>query len=515
MSPLPRVPAKAPALDGLPSMPAAAARIVQLCDDPNLEVAQLSQAVSLDPVLSARILRLANSAAYNKGHSVTSVDRAMMMMGVKLVKITALGFVVGSTVWDRLDDHEAAADQVWRQCLVEAVACRELSQRANLRSTPEAFLCGLFDGMGQLLGLLVEPEEFSALLASTPWPSDGALRKCLGTTTSALVQQALRSWGVPDLYSRVLESADQAGDENSPGLATFDFSEVGRLSAVLLLARHATRELLGEPLRSTRGLAQARSLLALDSADVSALAVDLGGHVRDLAKSLGVDLQGKVDYQELLTKSRQKMIEASMEVAEDSLAQSDRITSLETTSEAYRLESVTDRLTGLTNRAGLDQRFPEVIRERIEGRTVSGGLAVAMIDIDHFKHLNDTYGHPAGDQMLAAVGAMLGTGTRAGEFCARYGGEEFLLVMPMVDNRETLERAVERFRRELAALRVEVDGHVLQVTVSIGAVAATRVDGIDTGVRMVEAADRLLYAAKSSGRDRCCVQFVDGDFVGI
>ena len=481
------------ALDSLPSMPAAAVTIVGLCDDPDVGMGELANAVALDPALAARILRMANSAAYSRGNEITSLDRAMMLMGIKVVKLTALGFVVSTTLSDHLSTTPGIASQVWRQCLVEAVACRELAQLARVRATPEAFLSGLFDGMGKLLGLMARPETYGQLLSDDQWPSHDAERACLGYTASELVQAALRSWGVPELYARVIERADT-------DVESADTSEVGELGAVLALARQATRLLLGHPGDAERAEG-ARLALGLDLDAVDTIAVTLGTHVSDLAETLDVDLGADVDYQVLLGQARDQIIQTSMQIAEESHRKSDQIHTLEDEQELLRRDATTDRLTGLPNRACFDDALARAVEDRIHGRTLSGALGVAMVDIDHFKRLNDTYGHRTGDIVLAAVGETLRRITRKGEMIARYGGEEFVLVAPVIESVPALSIAAERIRTEIADLRIDCDGLVLTVTVSVGAAAAAEMTSLEAGAALTEAADRLLYQAKHSGRN--------------
>lgn len=480
-------------LDSLPSMPAAAMRIVSLCDDPDVDISRLADTVALDPALSARILKIANSAAYSPGSEVTSLDRAMMLMGTKLVKLTALGFVVSSTLADEVDSGEEVVAQVWRQCLVKSVACREIAQLAHLRLGPEAFLAGLFDGMGQLLGMVTRGSSFGPLLARDPFPGAAAERQVLGLTTSELVRAALDSWGVPRLYARVIE----AGDAES---ARFDDSEVGQLAAVLVLAREATQLLLGCPGDDSR-VEEAAAAIKVDRNAADSLAEDVGGHVAALAGALDVDLGGAVDFPALLAQAREQMIQASLELAQESLRQSSRIHDLESEREKYRRDSLTDHLTGLANRASFDEVLRRTVEDRIEGRTVSGALGVAMIDIDHFKAFNDTYGHRAGDAVLQAVGAALRRNVRKHETAARYGGEEFAMVMPIVSSAEELEEAAERIRRLIASISVECDGIVLSVTASVGAAASAALVGVEASGALIEAADRLLYQAKGAGRN--------------
>ena len=482
------------ALDALPSMPAAAVRIVGLCDDPDVDLSGLAEAVALDPVLSARILRIANSAAYRRGDGVTSIDRAMMLMGVKLVRLTALQLVVSSTLTEQLDDDDEVSRQMWRKCLVTAVACRELAQLARLRATPEAFLAGLFDGMGQLLGLVTRGETYGPLLAEVAFPGAEAERACLGMTSSELVQAALRSWGVPELYARVLEVADAEDPE-------FDDSEVGRLSAVVVLARQATRLLLGHPSEDD-AIGHAATALGLEGHAVDSIAVDLGEHVTSLAGALGVDLGAEVDFPALLSRARNQMAGIEDEIGLQGSG-ADLGGGGTSTGGAANL----DPLTGIPDRAGFDGRFARAVESRIVHRTVTGALGVALLDIDRFDDLVRCHGRDAGDRVLAELGRMLDIYTRKGETITRFDDSTFALLMPIVETAEELANAAERFRGEIAALRIDHEGGVLQVTASVAAVASSAIDRHNGGPALLAEAERLLQRARSDGGNRSCSEY--------
>jgi diguanylate cyclase (GGDEF)-like protein len=167
------------------------------------------------------------------------------------------------------------------------------------------------------------------------------------------------------------------------------------------------------------------------------------------------------------------------------------------TLEALRLLATRDELTGLLNRRAFDQALAEE-EERV--RRFQRSLAVVLLDIDHFKRINDGHGHAAGDGVLKEVSRRLAAGVRSVDRLARYGGEEFAVLVPEADARgacAVAERLVERVAAEPVMLP---DGTALRVTISAGCA-----EGTGEGVRrerLVEAADRALYAAKAAGRNR-------------
>lgn len=154
-----------------------------------------------------------------------------------------------------------------------------------------------------------------------------------------------------------------------------------------------------------------------------------------------------------------------------------------------------DSLTGLHNRRSFDEHLP---RELARAQRVGEPLCLLMIDIDHFKRLNDLYGHPAGDAVLRRLGTSLSACTRPSDHVARYGGEEFVIVLSGID----LDQAVavaERIRRQIAQLEMGP----ARTTVSIGVAEYDPKRDGESGVEaFIARADRALYVAKHSGRNR-------------
>jgi len=153
-----------------------------------------------------------------------------------------------------------------------------------------------------------------------------------------------------------------------------------------------------------------------------------------------------------------------------------------------------DHLTGVLNRrCFLERAEREIARPRQQGRA----CCLAMVDVDHFKSVNDTHGHAAGDAVLCAVAKLLRAGVRDGDLVGRLGGEEFAILMPATEP-EFATAMAERIRAEVAALRLSYEGQALRVTISIGVSG-----GPGTDLKQLTAnADAALYRAKRNGRDR-------------
>ena len=164
--------------------------------------------------------------------------------------------------------------------------------------------------------------------------------------------------------------------------------------------------------------------------------------------------------------------------------------------------ALTDELTGLANRRGFDEALS---REHARHLRTGRPVALLLVDIDHFKRVNDTWGHPAGDATLHRLGGLLNALFRPADVVGRFGGEEFAVVIG--DCRP--EQALERARGICATVRHVAGGWEHPITVSVGVAAYPGRAPAPT--EMIAAADRALYAAKAAGRDRVESDRVEGD----
>lgn len=168
-----------------------------------------------------------------------------------------------------------------------------------------------------------------------------------------------------------------------------------------------------------------------------------------------------------------------------------------TAQEALRHEALHDSLTGLWNRTAILETLE---RELARSKRQGGSVGVIVVDIDHFKEINDTCGHRAGDTMLCKTTHVMQANLRAYDMLGRYGGEEFLIVMPGCDLTDAAARA-EGIRAQVAATEVPLMGKRISVTVSMGVAASCDYDRPSTDT-LIQAADEAMYRAKHQGRNR-------------
>ena len=207
-------------------------------------------------------------------------------------------------------------------------------------------------------------------------------------------------------------------------------------------------------------------------------------------------LLGSVDEHRRRREAREE------EVAERMRGLSERVASMEREAEAYRdgleeqrQKALLDPLTGLPNRAGLNERLEQLVAQREAHDTPA---QVAIMDLDHFKSINDGYGHLAGDRVLKIVADQLRRQLREGDYLARFGGEEFVALFP--DSApEAAHEVLEKMRQVIEACPFHFKGMRIVVTVSIGTAALRAREQAEAALKR---ADQALYHAKDTGRNR-------------
>ncbi len=218
-------------------------------------------------------------------------------------------------------------------------------------------------------------------------------------------------------------------------------------------------------------------------------------------------LSGLVQAIAVLTAETARASERNRALEQQLSASVARISKLRQTLSEAKQNATTDSLTGLCNRKGFDHRLRRAVaRARSDGQA----LCLALLDIDHFKRINDTYGHPTGDLVLRLVGRVIADNVKGRDTAARYGGEEFALLLSGTDLRPAAIVAGQ-IRTVLDGKRLTVKGMQQdggRVTISAG---VSQLRAGDNAASLVERADAALYEAKRLGRNRVCIESLTPD----
>jgi diguanylate cyclase (GGDEF)-like protein len=476
--------------------------VLRVCQDPEAEIDALAEVLARDPMLAGRVLRVANSAFYHRRSEVTTLHRAAMVLGMRALKIVALGFTLANELPRRGISAGLDLGLYWHRSLVNGVISRSLARSINRNLVEEAFLCGLLSEIGKLALTHAIPETYAPVVVEGEgWPSDELERERLGFSACEATEAILRGWQVPELVVAGASFADRP--EAIPADAPVDARRVAELVA---LARIGTAALFGDD--TGRGLMtfteEAEQRFGLAAEEAATLVAQLETEIHEAAGMLSLDLPPGVSYQALLEQARLLMLSMTVDTVVRLEETSRTVEELEAENEDLELRARTDELTGLPNRAALNAFLTQQVHQRLR-EDLPGHLGLIMIDLDGFKGFNDTFGHQAGDEALRSIGGALRRVVRRSDVLARYGGEEFCLVVPYA-TQETLAAAGERLRTTIEGHGIDLGANgVHHLTASFGCALLADALGADDASTLVAAADVQLYAAKNGGRNRVLV----------
>jgi len=482
----------------LPSLPAVALQVLRLCQSEDLDLGQIAKVLTNDPALSAKMLRLVNSPSYGLRQQVRTIPHALALLGVNAVRTLALSFSLAA---DMRGKSQPGIDLkvYWRRSVLSGVAARELATAAGLGPVKEeAFLAALLQDIGRLALARVAPDLYAPL--SERAGGDHVVlemleRGELGADHAEVGHWLTSNWKLPAplCLSVQLSHGLPAPEGTSP--------EVVRMARVVAVSGLLADIWVREDTQDATVLAreQAQFLLNLGPAQLDPVLAGIAAAMGDVSSLFEIDLGKPDQITAVLDEAQETLLMVSLGTSRQVATAHKAIDTLQAKTRALEEESQKDVLTGLANRARLDAFLDGELKAVARS---AKPLSLILIDVDHFKKVNDTYGHPAGDKVLMGVANGLKTRLRPRDLVARYGGEEFVLVLPETDPEGALVVA-ERVRQVIeAAVHPISSNQTLRVTISLGCATSGGKLPFVGAADLLESADKALYAAKRSGRNR-------------
>jgi len=478
----------------MPTLPAVAVRIMEICQQPEPDLPAAARVIATDPGLSARLLRMANSPILGAHHQVTTISHAIAMLGFNSLRSLAISLSLGPSL--------KAGDQrwfrtTWKRSALAAVSARSLASKLGYPEVEEAFLAGLMQDIGMVGLACFDTAGYSAILESSLASHSNLIereREQYECDHAEVGRWLAGRWNLPSSFAAVIGASHRGGlarNEAEPGVI--------KLSKIVAVSgTFADVWLQADAAAATRLAAtSAAEVLNLSETSFHATLGDVRGAMAEVCALLEVSLESTDVLDGILEEAREALLLSAVSV--DIRARED-LANLTLQTRKAEARSRQDSLTGLSNRAALE----EFLSRQIEScRTGVEPLSLLIVDIDHFKRVNDRHGHLAGDQILRSVAATLQKCFRPRDLVARYGGEEFVVVLPETPHAGAVV-AAERCRKAIESLMDESsDGTPIRVTASFGCVTAFPGDPMSPQ-SLVAAADQALYQAKNSGRNRVC-----------
>lgn len=497
----------------LPSPPEVAIRVMHAVADPSITSRQLTDIIGSDTALVAELLRVVNSPFFGIGREVNSVAQTVVVMGNRSLRNFVLGFSARESLRiGGLPGFDVLS--YWETVLHRAVGARLLAEMTGV-DMDEAFTVGMLQDIGLLSLFISFPEQaadWERLRGLNPDERYREEQARFGTTHDQVANLLCKSWTLPDELAFPL--ANHHGDfHDAATLAQLNITRIITCADWIAAVFAATDKRLA--------LVRCRKLLGdyfgFNAATADQLFAAVPACVQEAAGALNLSLGPQPSFDDILGRANRELIETA-EHAQDraprlehALAERERLAEeLQLAYERLAQLAYYDPLTTLVNRRRFDELFgAEIGRHSRSGRP----LSLVMMDLDHFKKINDGYGHPFGDAVLQSVSGVLKTTLRSADVAARIGGEEMCLLLPETDA-DGGRIAAERARRAIEKLLFPHERAEVRLTASFGGVtwrseahdlqsvraSLQRVPEIMAGI--MERADRMLYLSKKAGRNR-------------
>jgi diguanylate cyclase (GGDEF)-like protein len=390
-------------------------------------------------------------------------------------------------------------DMFWRRAITAAVAADLTAELVGLRSQ-DIFVSGLLQDIGVIIFQTSLPTEYCAVMKENVTGQESLHEienRYFGFNHHELGAELLSSWHLPEsIFQPILF---QHRDKQIPEQYRKQ-TEVLRLSDHLSSVYHGSQSVekvrkVKDSLKTIFGIHEdavnelidavaSKSIKILDSFDISP------GSMRPFSQILQ-DVNEELcnlntSYELLVVELKESKVKAEVLAAE-----------LQNANRKLHELAFRDGLTGLFNHRYFQE---ELDRELERSRRYEREFSLIMFDIDHFKKINDTYGHPVGDRVLSAISKTAEKAVRTSDVVARYGGEEFAVILPETDFLSA-KTVADRIRGDIELMSIDADGLNIKLTVSVGYTCYRNSSKIQGKGAIVGMADKALYAAKQNGRN--------------
>lgn len=469
----------------LPTLPSVAFNVLKIARSEQPSVNEYANAIERDPALTMRIITLANSAFFSRTHiKVHACQEATARLGVDATLAAVLSF---SLLQNRgIDAHH---QRVWMRSIIASLAARYLAVHLCPNMAGPVFTAALLQDIGIMALRATYPLE-SANLYTQDALSHRQLseseQRLFGCDHSQVGAWLAAKWGVPTPLAQRI--CDSHGEYNiaAPDMLCIHLS--GPI-ADAWLSSHPAQSLVAvvrefQSYQSSHSFSL-RNLLENIQQQLPALA--------DMLQMVAPPLQ---DNETLLAEAQQLLFRQTLQLNARLDAQHAELVSLRQRQDELEERSRTDTLTGLANRAWLEEKLEKRFALCQEQSRI---MSVVFIDLDHFKKLNDQYGHQMGDLVLENFGKALQSLIREGDLAGRWGGEEFLIILPDEDAKAAhvfAKRIAQRLEKTPMAHDEQEQIHV---SVSIG-IACLDDGGFGSPDELIDAADKSMYFIKRTGR---------------
>lgn len=475
----------------LASLPTIALQVLDVAEDPDTGLVDVENIVQNDPALSARLIRVANSPLFSRGHPIDSTLQALTLLGLD----SALSLTLSFSLMGSLRQGEVGGDSVvyWRRSVISALCARELATKIGLTNAGSVFLAALLQDLGILVLKKLEGDSYQKVVAKHTIHSELIEHEVemFGGNHSEVGAILAEAWRLPSLLVQAISSSHSL-------VAHADNPEQRFLGCVALSGPMADAIINNDGPQDC-DFASHAAALKLSQNDLDAIVKIVLEEIPDLSSLFEIQLIDESELAVIQEKSKEILMMRMVHSQIAAKEQAEQTADIERRSKNLEELARRDGLTGIYNRNHLDDMLQWEFESCSKNETP---ISVAFLDLDHFKLVNDTHGHQVGDVVLRQIAHCIESSKRIRDSVGRYGGEEFVLIMPGTNSSDALA-AVERLQEKIREQRIPLaDGETLGVTASIGLATNDEGAGFNKVEQLVNAADIAVYEAKQAGRNR-------------
>ncbi len=487
----------------LPTLPTVASKLVSLTSREDTTLTDIANLVSKDISLSTKILKVSNSAFYSFPQQIGSINQAVSILGTNAVRSLVLSFSF-LTIKSGSERSKFDFTKFWQRSLASAVASKLILDRVKGADTEEIFISGLLQNLGELIFARTFSEKYDQVLngVDEKHTTLEVEQEIFGVDHSYIGYEVAKNWGFPTtlllpiLYHHTPDKYDGEDVKVSQTTCAVYLSDI----LIKILYSNTPDKY------HTTFKKEAKKLLSLTNEQINEILSEVHRQVDQAGEYFGLKIKNTKSIQDILQEAniRLSLLNLDYDQMNKQLIQA-KISLEKLTQELEEKNKILDNLANVDGLTEVyNHRYFQLALEQEISRANrhETSLSLVLIDIDHFKNFNDTYGHQTGDFILKEFCQVLSKAMRRYDTLARYGGEEFIIILPETASDDALATA-EKFREAIETTTFSDGQESYHVTASFGVSSCKPVVEDDfSQSEFINRADLALYEAKDQGRNK-------------
>ena len=473
----------------LPTLPTVAYKLISISSNEEIGMKDIADLISKDASLSAKVLKIANSALYNLPCKISTIHQAASRLGMNAIRNLTLSFSFLSVKAKGKKDV-FNYEKFWEQSLSNAVAAKLIMTETDKSDWEEIFIAGLLQNIGELFMALSFPQQYEQVLLEASHSGKDIVeieQQIIGADHAFIGYEVAKNWGFPAQLLTPIQyhhfPEGYKGNDKKLKL-TVDVIYLSGIITNILYSNNPQKY-------HQKFLSESKALLNFDDEIIDKILKLVVSETTQTASLFGFHIENSKSIEEILQ-------EANAMLSSINIAYDQKNRELEEKSKHLEKLANLDSLTEVYNH-GYFQSFLE--KEINLASRKNTTLSLIMADVDNFKNFNDKYGHQTGDFILKELCKLMRQALRDYDMIARYGGEEFAIVLVETTGQEA-QIVAEKLRESIALHTFINNNKTYKLTVSFG--VAEMKPAVDTFTKndFIGFADKVLFESKEKGGNR-------------